>query len=454
MQDKIIRDEIMQGKTLQDDISAAGISSHVLDQIETILKETMGLHSASIGSAPIVNAIQRRMSICAQKCVDINIDADAYLAQLLASDEELDALIEDVVVPETWFFRNHEAFDALQHFADKEWSPTHPQEQLRVLSLPCSTGEEPYSIAMTLIDAGLQKEQFHIDAIDISTQALSRAHRAVYSNNAFRSKDLTFRDRFFCNTGEDYLLDKAIRQSVNFIHANMLDVTFMPGEDRYDVIFCRNVMIYFDLITQGQAIGVLSRLLKPTGILFVGHAESGIILNHGYVSEHMQRAFAFRKRKSEQRIKPDDRQCDSNHKKEIRSAIQSPPGHLGKTPLVVDETPLPTDSLEQAFRLANEGSLVDATRLCKKWLEHNEPNVEACYLQGLIHEAAGREQQAEEYLRKVLYLQPDHEEALVHLALLMEQKGDSAAAEILYQRARRTVEQRAATNIIPTQVHR
>lgn len=441
MQDNIIRDKIMQ-----DGISATDISSHVLDRIETILKETMGLHSASIGSMPIANAVQRRMSICAQ-CADINIDADAYLAQLLASDEELDALIEDVVVPETWFFRNHKAFDALQHFVSKEWLPLHAQEQLRVLSLPCSTGEEPYSIVMALIDAGLQNEQFHLDAIDISAQALSGAHRAVYSDNSFRSNNLVFRDRFFRNTSEGYLLNETIRQNVNFIHANMLDEAFMPGEDLYDVIFCRNVMIYFDPIAQGQAIGVLSRLLKPTGILFVGHAESGIILKYGYVSEHMQQAFAFRKGESEPYIKPDDHQRDIKHKKEVGATLQSPPcpHPLSRTPLKFDETPLLTNSLEQAFRLANEGSLVKATRMCENWLKHNEPNVDAYYLLGLIHEAAGHGQQAEEYLRKVLYLQPDHEEALVHLALLMEQKGDSSAAEILYQRARRAVEKRAVS---------
>lgn len=454
MQDKIIQNKIMQDETLQDNMPAASISSQVLGKIEIFLNDTMGLHSASIGSFPIASAVQRRMASIDQQCADINIDAETYLVRLLGSTEELDALIEEVVIPETWFFRNQESFSALQHFVSKEWAPAHTQEQLRVLSLPCSTGEEPYSIVMTLIDAGLPRKQFHIDAIDISIQALSHACRAVYNSNAFRSNDLAFRDRFFHHTDAGYLLDKTIRQDVNFIHANMLDAAFMPGQGLYDVIFCRNVMIYFDRITQTQAIAVLSRLLKPTGILFVGHAESGIILNHGYASEHIHRAFAFRKEEPEQRSRPDSYQHPVRDNKKIRSAYQHPARPFATTPKIVGEAPLPTDSLEQAFYLANKGSLVDATSLCETWLQHHEPNVEAYYLLGLIHEAAGHEQQAEECLRKAIYLQPDHQDALLQLALLVEQRGDPVAADVLYQRARRAAEQLSPASIIPTRVHR
>ncbi len=456
-----MQDKIRQGETLQEKQSAATLSTQALGRIETILKETMGLHSASIGSAAIISAVQRRMSACGQDRADIS--AEAYLAQLLVPGGELDALIEEVVIPETWFFRDRKAFDALRRFVNKEWAPEHAQEALRVLSLPCSTGEEPYSIAMTLMDAGLPVERFHIDALDISMQALVRARCAVYGGNAFRGDDMAFRDCFFRNTGAGYALDETIRQSVNFFQANILDAAFTPGQGLYDVVFCRNVMIYFDSITQTQAVGVLSRLLKPAGILFVGHAESSMILNHGYVSEHMPRAFAFRKARSEQRGMSDRQQLDHQHgsgthtwlhdhidyKKKIRPAplsqSQSQPRSFPEASPPAEKETLPVDSLEQAFCLANEGSLAEAASLCETWLQHNDPCVRAYYLLGLIREAAGSRQQAEEYLRKAVYLQPDHQEALVHLALLVDQKGDTAAAEVLRQRARRAAEQHAAT---------
>ncbi|VAX12824.1 Chemotaxis protein methyltransferase CheR [hydrothermal vent metagenome] len=452
MRNEFMQNKIMQGEILREQYQAVTIPAQVLGRIETILKETMGLHSASIGSSAISSAVQRRISARADSC------ADAYFAQLLVSERELEALIEAVVIPETWFFRERKAFDALQHFVCKEWLPNHTVEVLRVLSLPCSTGEEPYSIAMTLMDAGLPVARFHIDALDISVQALARARRAVYGDNAFRDNDIAFRERFFQRKDVGYELDKTIRQNVNFIQGNILNTALMPGQGLYDVVFCRNLMIYFDRITQTQTVAVLSRLLKATGILFVGHAESSMILNHGYVSEHVSRAFAFRKARFETesglRTTPGRQQPayqpgfslhDLSHKEKIRSAIASPPQLFPQALPLAKKKRLSDASLEQAFRLANEGSLAEAASLCEDWLQHNAPCVQAYYLLGLIREAAGSGQQAEEYLRKAVYLQPDHQEALIHLALLVEQRGDTAAAEVLYQRAQRAAEQYAAT---------
>ncbi|HEB57058.1 MAG TPA: chemotaxis protein [Gammaproteobacteria bacterium] len=438
---------------MQDQLLSSGIDKQALGRIENLLKQTMGLHSASIGSSSIVRAIQRRMSACAQ--VDGVCGVDAYLARIFTSAEELNALVEEVVIPETWFFRDRKAFDALQQFVSREWAPAHTRGQLRVLSLPCSTGEEAYSIVMTLMKAGLTAEQFHIDALDISLQALARARLAIYGENAFRGNELAFRERFFRATDAGYILDKKIRQSVNFIQANMLDAAFMPGQGLYDVIFCRNVMIYFDSVTQTRAVGVLSRLLKAEGILFVGHAESSMILNHSYVSQHLPRAFAFRKAGSRQSSRPDHRpgfemQACVHHQledtKKIRPFPEAPPAY--------HKANQSAESLEQAFHLANEGRLAEAAELCESWLQRNEPCVRAYYLLGLIREAAGSGQQAEECLRKAVYLQPDHQEALVHLALLMEQSGDTAAAEVLHQRARRAAKQQAATRHIPARAHR
>ena len=420
-------------------------------RIETILKETMGLHSASIGSSTIANSIRRRMTACKQS------NAAAYLDLLRSSAGELDALIEEVVIPETWFFRDGKAFDALRQFVTNEWMPAHSHRTLRVLSLPCSTGEEPYTIAMSLMDTGLEAERIHVDAVDISMQALASARRAVYRDNAFRGDDISFRNRFFHSTDAGYALDNNIRERVNFIQANMLDAAFMPGLGIYDVIFCRNVMIYFDASTQARAVAVLTRLLAETGILFVGHAESSMILNHGYASEHIPHAFAFRKAQANSYSESDSKPRVvstvpvKRHQQKRNRPITPQPAALFQARIVPEvsrtkvEEPIEKDSLEQAFCLANEGNLAEAADLCEGWLQNNEPCVRVCYLLGLIREAAGNREEAEDYLRKVIYLQPDHQEALVHLALLVEQKGDVSAAEVLRQRASRATVNRAAS---------
>ena len=120
-------------------------------------------------------------------------------------------LIETVIVPETWFFRDREAYVALVKVVLEEWLPAHGDGPLRLLSAPCSTGEEPYSMAMALFDAGLPANRFHIDALDISARSLARARRAFYGRNSFRGTNLSFRGRYFQAAAGGHHLAEAIR---------------------------------------------------------------------------------------------------------------------------------------------------------------------------------------------------------------------------------------------------
>ena len=105
-------------------------------------------------------------------------DVHAYLERVRVSGTELQALIEAVVVPETWFFRDRHAFVALARLAREEWLPSHREGALALLSLPCSTGEEPYSMAMALLDADVPANRFRVDAVDISTRSLAQGLHA------------------------------------------------------------------------------------------------------------------------------------------------------------------------------------------------------------------------------------------------------------------------------------
>src|SRR5471032_983185 len=145
-----------------------------LADLESLLKASMGLSVASIGSAAIARAVQERVSACHVA------DLHAYLELVRASGTELQALIEAVVVPETWFFRDRHAFVALARLAREEWLPSHREGALALLSLPCSTGEEPYSMAMALLDADVPANRFRVDAVDISTRSLAQGLHAVY----------------------------------------------------------------------------------------------------------------------------------------------------------------------------------------------------------------------------------------------------------------------------------
>ena len=129
-------------------------------------------------------------------------DLQTYLRRLQTSLAELEELIELVVVPETWFFSDRKPFTFLEHYVKSEWLPNRNNGILRLLSIPCSTGEEPYSLAMLLLNAGLTPDKFRIDAVDISKKALLKATNAVYNQNSFRGEDLPQRERYFQQTAD------------------------------------------------------------------------------------------------------------------------------------------------------------------------------------------------------------------------------------------------------------
>jgi CheR methyltransferase, SAM binding domain len=161
-------------------VQTAGDRLMIRTEFEYLLKRTMGLDVAAIGASAIERAVNERRSAC--KLTDVQ----AYLNYVQESETELQELIEAVVVLETWFFRDRDAFVALTRMICEDWLPAHAAGVLRLLSLPCSTGEEPYSMAMALLDAGVPRSRFQIDAVDISERALAVARRAEYRKNSFR----------------------------------------------------------------------------------------------------------------------------------------------------------------------------------------------------------------------------------------------------------------------------
>lgn len=238
--------------------------------IEALLRQNIGLDANTIGYSTIARAVNQRMAACGLS------DTNSYLIRLQTSTQELEELIENAIVPETWFFRDREPFVFLHRYAIADWWPKHPNGVLRVLSVPCSTGEEPYSIAIALLESGLTPKQFCIDAVDISKKSLIKARQGVYSKNSFRGENLalpnftgttaaskngfSWRERYFEQTADGYQLCDLVKSKVNFIHGNLLERSFLIGKNSYDVIFCRNVLIYFDSSARERTVNILDRL--------------------------------------------------------------------------------------------------------------------------------------------------------------------------------------------------
>jgi chemotaxis protein methyltransferase WspC len=362
-----------------------------------------------------------------------------YWERLHAADDELQELIEAVVVPETWFFRDQDAFAALARVISEEWLPSHPAAVLRLLSVPCCTGEEPYSMVMALLDAGLSRKQLKVDAVDISVRALVRARSGTYGSNSFRGDNLSFRDRYFERAPNGYSLLERFRDTVTFHHGNLLSSDFHVDSVPYDIIFCRNVLIYFDRSTQKRVMNILERLLVPSGFLFVGPSETFLAACSGFKSIDQSMSFAFRKAAigatEPARVPrpPLATAVSSSHKQRVHHPIMT---HALPAPAQAP-TAAETGDLQSAKHLADAGRLEEAGELCEAHLKEQGPSPEAYYLLGLVRDAVGDLQSAAECYRKVLYLEPAHSEALVHLALLSEKRGDTGSAQRLRERARR-----------------
>jgi len=414
---------------------------------EKLLKTSIGLDAASIGVSAIERAVRERQRACQLP------DTSAYWAHLRQSAAELQALIEVVVVPETWFFRDAEAFAMLARIVRHEWLPTHPTGILRLLSVPSSTGEEAYSMAMTLIDAGIPAKRFLVDAFDVSAKVLATARRGEYGKNSFRAADLSFRTQHFDETPQGYRLKDRIREQVHFAQHNLLTLQVSRALGPYDAIFCRNLLIYFDRPTQDRAIDVLRRLLTNEGLLFVAPAETSLMLSSDFVATKVPLAFAFRKRGSESA--PSRQGVSSTRRPLLRRgapAASRPRAALDcASPVActaVPETaandihdPGTAGSLDHALRLADEGRFAEAAAYCEDHLQRFGPSAEAFHVLGVVRDASGSQSEAAACYRKALYLDPQHQEVLIHFALLLDtlDRGDEAAA--LRTRARRLAQQ-------------
>jgi chemotaxis protein methyltransferase WspC len=402
-----------------------------LPQIISLLRETIGLDVASVGLSLIERAVKRRVN--ANDLRDISRYADL----LGRSKPELQSLVEEVVIPETFFFRYPASFAALRKIVEEQF--LFGTQKIRALSVPCSTGEEPYSIAMTLFDAGLTIENFEIDAIDINEHLLDIARRGLFGSHSFRGSEPKFRDQYFLKTSAGFRLCDRVRESVTFAQGNVLEERFRYGGEPYDFIFCRNLLIYFSTEAQNQVLQSLRQLLKADGLLFVGSAETGLLSQHRFSSVKLPMAFALRKSESvifhpPQKVK---------HAKVWSPARALRKETFGKPRLPIPEKPAAESvkrrnkagDLAFAEELADKGQLGAAAEICEISLREEGPSARAFHLLGLIRDSAGDQQQAGEFYRKALYLEPDHYDVLIHFALLKDRCGDVIAANALKNRA-------------------
>jgi len=288
-----------------------GLTAAELKLLQALVYQECGMHFDERRTQFLQDRLQRRLKEC-------RVDSFYSYYSLLVSHEgkdELSRLLENLTVNETSFFRNKAQMELFHKFVLEDIlrrKQARRDYSLRIWSAGCSTGQEPYTLAMLVADGlgyynlrnplpcqtRLPKPlipppwRVEITASDISYSVLRTGQQGIYTEAQISGVDYSYRLRYFDKVGDHYAVKKALKEQVHFDFHN-LKTEYLP--QRNDVIFCRNVMMYFDQAEQKRLIDKFYRCLNPEGHLFVGHAESLLGMTEKFQMVHRNSGTAYQR---------------------------------------------------------------------------------------------------------------------------------------------------------------
>jgi chemotaxis protein methyltransferase WspC len=432
-----------------------------LDALRQVLEQLYGWSHESLSDTMLRNAIAER----AQALNHGKIDHEkAFIAQIIANPQQLRSLSESLTVHETWFFRGVEQLqNAAEHLQKTYWQQKSEEQfrPLRALSAPCSTGEEAYSLAILLSMRGITRADVVVEGIDLSSQAIHHAQLAIYGQNSFRENGWNQPSHLngIAVSGNKWEVTAEIRRMVEFRVGNLLEKTI--PDQRYECIFCRNLLIYVTPQKRTEILHQLSKLLTPTGRLYLSAVESSAAKEADLVPlepNHLQvfgrsdatsrtdrqslpsfkpirrhntaRTTAVPPTKSysagtanstSQRNMPVSQPLSGNQFLRQPIALAQPSSSAGHE--MVQQTLLKAESA------ADAGKLEDAERLLATLDRSTQLSAAALFLSGLISQAKGRFEEAQHAWERAVYLDPTHGPSLQRLWLAASSRGDSRLAE-------------------------
>lgn len=267
--------------------------------IRNLIYQSAGIYYSADKLYLMADRCQRRMKVLGTPT------AEQYLANLNSgsgSAIEMRALLNEITVGETYMFRSPPQLAALRDLiiplitADQNNARS---KHLRIWSAGCSTGEEPYTLAMVLLELSEQQLQgwtFEVLATDINDTSLETARTGIYGEYALRNTAPSFRSKYFVRHDQNRLeIKPRVKSVVQFSRLNLNDLAGFRALNPVHVIFCCNVLIYFDLASKSRVIQGFHSKLLPEGHLFLGHAESLFQVNTPFHLVHFPQATAYRK---------------------------------------------------------------------------------------------------------------------------------------------------------------
>jgi chemotaxis protein methyltransferase CheR len=330
----------------------------------------------------------------------------SYLTGNRDNRQELQKLLPFLTVGETYFFRYHAHYDALRTILATELAGKK-QNRIRLWSAGCSTGEEPYSLAITVMEAlpDWRERDIRILATDINNRSLKKCREGVYGPWAMRVIDKRYLDRYFTTIGKSYLISDEVKSLVDFSHLNLLTDEFPePASEFRDisVIFCRNVMIYFSLATTRKVVDKIAATLAPGGCLFLGHAETLSQISSGFERHSQSGGFYYRAKQERAEI-PYRETPAPPPVREIKPVRQTAPQPSVPRQVPLDRPPVriasrpevdPDALYRKAVNLFDEEKFQESSKVLDELLESKPDHSGALVIRGFIQANSGRFQDA------------------------------------------------------------
>ncbi len=365
---------------------------------------------------------------------------------------ELQALLNAVTIQETHFFRNPPQFRALRQHVLPQLirRAAAGNKRLRIWSAGCSTGEEPYSVAMLVRELLPPGDGWDVRIVgtDISTRALAAAEQGRYGSRALAVASPLDVARWFTRTGDDYVVRPEVRAMVEFRHHNLVADPPPFGDEPVDLVLCRNVTIYFARETTRALMERFHGSLSDGGYLFLGHSETLWQVSDRFRLVTLGDAFVYRRDDvaaagGERRaILPDRRTGDDGLPPEGERRHRDRRARPRMLPFPRRETAVPaaeSDPVGRVRQILREGRYADAAALAAEVVVTSPLRSEAYYLRGLALANLGHDGEALVSLRKAVYADPKAGFAHFLLAGVLARLGDATGAARAYRAAAETL---------------